>query len=59
MVRLLMWGWKDVNPDSSSGSGQTQPLLATTNGGEGVVKLLLGRKDVNPDQINQANYRFH
>ena len=50
-----MWGRKDVKPDSSSGSGRTRPLLAATNGGEGVVKLLFGRKDVSPGSSNKSS----
>jgi len=37
-----------TNPDSSSRSGRT-PLSSAENGHEGIAKLLLGRKDVDPD----------
>lgn len=48
-----MQGRKDVNPDSSLGSGRTSPLLIAENGAEGVVNLLWRRKDVNPNGFKQ------
>ena len=48
-VASLLFGRRYVNPNSSSKSGQTPLSWAAGNGHEGTVKLLLGRKDVNPD----------
>jgi len=45
----LLFSGRYVNPDSSSKSGRTPLSWAAGNGHEGIVKLLLGRKDVNPD----------
>ena len=44
--RLL--GKRHVNPDSLSKSGRKPLSWAAENGHEGIVKLLLGRGDVNP-----------
>ena len=43
-----LFGRRYVNPDSSTRSGRTPLLWAAEHGHEGVVKLLLGRKDVTP-----------
>ena len=51
-LRLLL-GQEDVNPNSSSDSGQTPLLCAAENGHDGIVKLLLMREDVNPDSLNE------
>ena len=45
----LLLGKKYINPDSSSESGRTPLSWAAQNGHEGIVKLLLGLKGVNPD----------
>jgi len=44
-----LFGGRYVNPNSMSNCDETPLLWATENGHEGVVKLLLGRKDVNPN----------
>ena len=41
-------GRRYVNPNKPDKYGQTAILLAAEEGHEGVVKLLLGRKDVKP-----------
>ena len=47
-----------VNPDSACSYGQTPLSWAAANGHEGIVKLLLRRKDVNPDNSsNSAEHR--
>ena len=43
-----LFGGRYVNPDRPSKSGQTPLSWAAGNGHEGIVKLLLGQKDVNP-----------
>ena len=48
-VAGLLVGRRYVDPDSSSGSGRTPLSWAAEKGHEGIVKLLLRRKDVNPD----------
>ena len=49
---------KDVNPDRADTKyGRTLLTWATRNGREGVVKMLLERKNVRPavlDDVNQA-----
>ena len=45
----LLFGRRYVNPDSSYKSGRTPLSWAAGNGHEGIVKLLLGRNDVDPD----------
>ena len=45
-------GRRYVNPNWLDKYGQTPILLATEEGHEGVVKLLLGRKDVKSDKPN-------
>jgi len=44
-----LFGERYVNPNSSSKYGRTPLFWAVENGHEGIVKLLLGRNDVNPD----------
>jgi ankyrin repeat protein len=39
----------DVNPDSKGKGGVAPVIIAAENGHEAVVRLLLGRCDVNPD----------
>jgi len=48
-VADLLFGRRYVNPDSSSSSGRTPLSWAAWSGHEGIVKLLLGREDVNPN----------
>ena len=50
-VRIVgvLFGGRYVNPDSLDKYGQTPLSWAANNGYEGMVKLLLWRKDVNPD----------
>ena len=48
-VASRVFGWRYVNPESSSRCGRKPLSWAAGNGHEGVVKLLLGRKDVSPD----------
>ena len=48
-VAGLLFGKRYVNPDSSSISGRTPLSWAAEEGHEGIVKLLLERKDVNPN----------
>jgi hypothetical protein len=43
---LLTRGY--INPDKPDKSGRTLLWFAAMNGYEGVVKILLGRDDVNP-----------
>jgi len=45
----LLFSRRYVNPDSSSESDRTPLSWAAENGRDGIVKLLLGRRDVNPD----------
>ena len=49
-----LFGWRYVNPDSSSKCGRTPLLWASQNGHDGVVKLLLEQKDVNPDTPSKS-----
>jgi len=47
-------GRKEVNPDIPDQlHGQTPLSWAAENGYEGIVKLLLGRKEVDPDMSNK------
>ena len=48
-VAGLLLGRRYVNPDSPSKSGGTPLSWTAGNGHEGVVKMLLERKDVNPN----------
>ena len=48
-VVSFLFGERYINPNSSSKYGQTPLSWAVENGHEGIVKLLLERKDVNPD----------
>ena len=45
----LLFGGRYINPDSSCKYCRTPLSWAAENGNEGIVKLLLGRKDVNPN----------
>ena len=44
-----LFGWRYINPNSSGKSGRTPLSWASGEGHENIVKLLLGREDVNPD----------
>ena len=44
---------RSVNPDSPCESGTTPLLFAVGNGHEGIVRLLLGREDVNPNTLDR------
>jgi len=48
----LLFGRRYVNPDRSNKQGRTLLSWAAENGHEGIVKLLLERKDVNPDSTD-------
>jgi len=45
----LIFGKRYINPKSSDWRGRTPLSRAAGSGHEGIVKLLLGRGDVNPD----------
>ena len=47
-VVVVLFGWRYVNPDSSSNNGQTPLSWAAENGHSRIVKLLL-EQDVHPD----------
>jgi len=47
-----LFGQRYVNPDSSSRNFRTALSWAATNDREGIVKLLLNRKDVNPNALD-------
>jgi len=57
-VAALLFGRRYVNPDSSSKSGRTPLSWAAENGHEGIVKLLLRRKDINPDTADTVYGRM-
>ena len=51
----LLLGQKDVDPDAPHTTyGRTPLSWAAGEGHEGVVKLLLRRKDVNPNSSSQS-----
>ena len=51
---MLLLGRGDVNPDTlDTYFGQTPLSRAANNGREGIVKLLLERKDVNPHSSDE------
>jgi len=47
-----LFGARYVNPNRMPGYGRSALSWATQNGHEGIVKLLLGRADVNPDIVD-------
>jgi len=49
-VMSALFGRKFVHPDRPDNDGQTPLSWAAMNGHEGAVRLLLERKDVNPDR---------
>ena len=53
-VAGLPFGRRHINPDSSSKSGRTPLSWAAEKGHERIVRLLLGRKDVNPNTPDMA-----
>ena len=52
-----LFGQRYVNPDSSCKYGQTPLSWAAEKGHEGIVKLLLGQKYVNPNTVDTLNGR--
>jgi len=48
----LLFGRRYINPDSLGKSGRTPLSLAAGNGHEGIVRILLGREDVNPETLD-------
>jgi len=48
-VAGLLFGRRYINPDCSSKSGRTPLSWAAEKGHEGIVKLLLERRDINPN----------
>ena len=44
---------RGVNPDKPNINGRTPLCLAAWNGEEGVVKMLLGRDDVNLNKLDK------
>ena len=54
----LLLGRKDVNPDiPDTIYGQTPLLWAAEKGHEGILMLLLGRKEVNSNSSNQRGQK--
>jgi len=55
LVAGQLLGYRDVNPDApDTWYGQTPLSWAARNGHEGIVKLLLGRGDVNPNSSSKS-----
>jgi len=54
-VAGLLFGTRYVNPNSLDDFGRTPLSWAAKKGHEGIVKLLLGREDVNPDIQDTVN----
>ena len=48
-----MLEWEDVDPNKAGEDGSVPLLLAACDGQEVVVKLLLGRDDVNLDTLDK------
>ena len=48
----LLLSRDNIDPDKLGEGSQIPLILAAWDGHEGVVKMLLGRNDVNPDKPN-------
>ena len=55
-VMNMVRGKRHVNPNRPDKYGQTPILLAATEGHEGVVQLLLARKDIKADVMDEYGY---
>ena len=47
----------DLNPDKPDNGGRTPLWCAACNGHEGLVKIPLGRDDVDPNKSDTTKYR--